>query len=116
MDKLKPCPFCGGRPILNERCDYTEIFCEDCRAGLRCELRRICSPEYVRVNLRPKVVEAWNRRVYDGAINSTAHAHWIDNADSFLCSRCGYESSNPNNEKCGAYVCPKCHAVMDFGG
>lgn len=43
----------------------------------------------------------------------TPPTHWIDNADSYLCSKCGYESSNPNNEKYGADVCPKCHSIMD---
>lgn len=42
-------------------------------------------------------------------------AHWIDNADSYICSSCGYESNNPNKEKYGAGVCPKCGAKMECG-
>lgn len=41
-------------------------------------------------------------------------AHWIDNADSYICSACGYECNNPNKEKYGAGVCPKCWAEMDL--
>ena len=42
-------------------------------------------------------------------------AYWIDNADSYICSACGYESNNPNKEKYGAGVCPACGAKMDIG-
>lgn len=41
-------------------------------------------------------------------------AYWIDNADSYICSACGYESNNPNKEKHGAYVCPNCRAEMNI--
>lgn len=40
-------------------------------------------------------------------------AHWIDDADCYLCSRCGYESNNPNKERFGAYRCPHCLAEMN---
>ena len=40
-------------------------------------------------------------------------ANWIDNADSYICSACGYECNNPNKEKYGAGVCPVCGAKMD---
>ena len=40
-------------------------------------------------------------------------AYWIDNADSYICSICGYECNNPNKEKYGADVCPNCRARMD---
>ena len=39
-------------------------------------------------------------------------AHWIDNADSWICSMCGYESNNPNKEKYGSKRCPSCGEVM----
>ena len=40
-------------------------------------------------------------------------AHWIDNADSYICSACGYECNNPNKEKYGADVCPNCGTRME---
>nr|DAI23081.1 MAG TPA: DNA-directed RNA polymerase [Caudoviricetes sp.] len=39
-------------------------------------------------------------------------AYWIDNADSYICSICGYECNNPNKEKYGADVCPNCGEKM----
>ena len=39
--------------------------------------------------------------------------YWIDNADSYICSICGYECNNPTKEKYGADVCPNCGAKMD---
>ena len=40
-------------------------------------------------------------------------AYWIDNADSYICSICGYECNNPNKYKYGADVCPNCGTKMD---
>lgn len=31
--------------------------------------------------------------------------HWIDNADSYICPVCGFETNNPNRFNCR---CPKC--------
>ena len=42
-------------------------------------------------------------------------AYWIDNADSYICSICGYECNNPNKYKYGADVCPNCGTKMDGG-
>lgn len=39
--------------------------------------------------------------------------HWIDNADSYICSRCGYETNNPNKERLGPNICPFCLAKMN---
>lgn len=41
------------------------------------------------------------------------HGHWIDNADSYICSECRYETNNPNNNPCGPGRCPRCFAKMD---
>jgi len=32
--------------------------------------------------------------------------HWIDNADSYICPICGFETNNPNKYK--ECKCPKC--------
>lgn len=40
-------------------------------------------------------------------------SHWIDNADSYICSACGYECNNPNKGIYGAGVCPQCWAEME---
>lgn len=39
-------------------------------------------------------------------------AYWKDNADSYLCSACGYECDNPNKLPDGPGECPRCHAKM----
>lgn len=39
-------------------------------------------------------------------------AYWKDNADSYLCSACGYECNNPNKLPGGPGECPRCHAKM----
>lgn len=39
--------------------------------------------------------------------------HWIDNADSYICSECGFETDNPNKQSCGAGKCSRCGANMD---
>lgn len=31
--------------------------------------------------------------------------HWIDNVDSYICPRCGFETDNPNRH---SKRCPKC--------
>lgn len=39
-------------------------------------------------------------------------AYWKDNADSYVCSACGYECNNPNKLPGGPNECPECHAKM----
>ena len=39
-------------------------------------------------------------------------AYWKDNADSYICSNCGFECNNPNKLPYGPSRCPKCNAVM----
>lgn len=39
-------------------------------------------------------------------------AYWKDNADSYVCSACGYECNNPNKLPGGPGECPRCHAKM----
>ena len=58
-DKLKPCPFCGGRPIIvynakrknvyESEIKGTAIGCENCNATIFYRSRRLA-------------IEAWNRR------------------------------------------------------
>ena len=46
-EELKPCPFCGGKSIMN---GYRFIFCSDCRAIID----HLCNQE--------NGITAWNRR------------------------------------------------------
>ena len=57
MDKLKPCPFCGGKPEVRGGTtvlSLTQIRCTDCQ----------CCTAYWRGY--DKAVEVWNRRVKNG--------------------------------------------------
>lgn len=61
MDKLKPCPFCGGEAqlIKNEYGDntgYAFVICQDCgnRAKKFSKSLDFCAVE--------EAIEAWNRR------------------------------------------------------
>ena len=31
--------------------------------------------------------------------------HWIDNADSYICPICGFETDNPNRFDCKCPIC-----------
>ena len=58
QNKLKPCPFCGGKAYKKRNWDFDGndiygIHCENCNA--QTEYR--CSEQ--------EAIEAWNRRVYE---------------------------------------------------
>lgn len=57
MQKLKPCPFCGGRAYLSERMNggyYVE-----------CESINGCLAESGNYDTKGQAIEAWNRRAVD---------------------------------------------------
>ena len=60
-DKLKPCPFCGGKAIYtdNYNGDGTghSVYCDNCGAGGA--IITGASPELI---LKLKAIEAWNTR------------------------------------------------------
>ena len=79
MDKLKPCPFCGGEALdyssKTVQCDYGYnrrervcVYCEECNTyGPRVlteKVRNHAYPrEYVNIDMAcEKAAEAWNRR------------------------------------------------------
>jgi Lar family restriction alleviation protein len=51
MDKLKPCPFCGGEAVLKQISDRWTVHCSQHCAGTRI------------FNDKQKAIDAWNRRV-----------------------------------------------------
>ena len=51
MDKLKPCPFCGGEAVLKQISDRWTVHCSQHCAGTRI------------FNDKQKPIDAWNRRV-----------------------------------------------------
>ena len=58
MDKLKPCPFCGGKPFLNSHyiAQSKKQWAVNCRCGAR----------FFFQDRGYKAIEAWNRRADDG--------------------------------------------------
>ena len=60
MDKLKPCPFCGGETVVSGHHNrFTEWYLCSCP---KCHISQTSS-EY---SFRYEAIEAWNRRVNDG--------------------------------------------------
>lgn len=57
MDKLKPCPFCGGEAYIQSlpTARKTKIYSVKCRCGV---MFRFMDRKY-------KAIEAWNRRATD---------------------------------------------------
>ena len=56
MDKMKPCPFCGGKAIIHDFKPFREkrlwyISCHDCEI------------EQINYLSEQEAIEAWNRRV-----------------------------------------------------
>ena len=85
------CSRCGQETYASARFVTEGMYCPYCGAKMTCndnELQRIQKSERI--------------------------AHWVDDADCWYCSKCGYESNNPNKEKYGAKMCPKCGANIEF--
>ena len=60
MDKLKPCPFCGGKPLMagsfTTRYEIWSIHCTECGARLSRDTED---------DTQGDVIKAWNRRCED---------------------------------------------------
>ena len=69
MEKLKPCPFCGGDP--KTRVDYLYNVCElilrfsvECNCGVKRTLtKKVCSDSFDKyIKIMDETIELWNRR------------------------------------------------------
>ena len=60
---LKPCPFCGGDPVINEIPPHTHViatFMPDCKGECFIECKCSCA---ITAENKKKAIEKWNRRV-----------------------------------------------------
>jgi hypothetical protein len=84
MEKLKPCPFCGGKAIVHQK-SYGTTSTNSCKLSFvikcsECESTAAGACGDIAINLndngelniwyddRPCAVEAWNRRAKDGTV------------------------------------------------
>ena len=111
MDKLKPCPFCGGEAQTLRIGSWWSIAC---RTPFCCDVGK-CDTE-------AEAIEAWNTRAERTCKNTLPH-----NWGAFECSQCGGQYSvvpvyitaggTPNDDpdpSCVNY-CPNCGAKV-IGG
>lgn len=60
MEKLKPCPWCGGKGEYRYIPPYNVVKCRKCKSfGLP------FVDEYEQQDGKEKAIEAWNRRVFE---------------------------------------------------
>lgn len=70
MDKLKPCPFCGGEATIDEIPPHKHViatFMPDCEGECFIECTKCgCMIGADGADAKEKVIEHWNRRVGNG--------------------------------------------------
>ena len=114
-EKLRNCPFCGGKARLNEYKDgevWYEVWCDGC--AVRTE----------QYETEAEAIEKWNRRA--DTEQRVENAQWaecevLDSADyeipqwqSAKCSNCGKYHTTPYKYKLNpAQYCPNCGARME---
>lgn len=60
--EVLPCPFCGGKARFEYKKPLGLVVCRECGA-----CGRVHSDSYEEADCKAEAVEAWNRRVTDGA-------------------------------------------------
>ena len=109
MTELKPCPFCGGEPILekavmpNGKDEPIKLFKYKCR---KCGVAEFGWPLSEEI-----AVEHWNRR-----INETKPGHWNPSLTGYpFCSNCNWCPEEDDMTHGWYNYCPSCGARMDNG-
>lgn len=144
MDKLKPCPFCGGSAKIVLCDDEGNLHEEDYAlrpySGVgfmirhtheenpQCPIARyevdggIVGGVYI-YDTEEQATESWNKRVNDAPVR---HGHWIGEGDGYAdgelvfdvwhCSECDYcIDDGTDDPECLPKYCPGCGALMDGG-
>ncbi len=58
-DELKPCPFCGSKPVVSIRFDFGSVKCINESCWVRPHVRRKDDATKIGATI---AIEAWNRR------------------------------------------------------
>ncbi len=127
MNKLKPCPFCGGEaelygvPHIPKGWDFIP----------RCKTTSCCGRQAKKYSNRETAIAAWNRRVIlDGCENELiVRGEWKlygnddDSGMSYWCTACNFQLSEDlfySGYKNGRWIengvfkyCPNCGAKME---
>lgn len=115
MDKLKPCPFCGGKAVMISEPIAHDRFLVACKnRGDMCK----CEPCTNWFATREEAAEAWNRRVNDASVRHGAWYLLDDCANAGLyCSACSKRVHREEfaYKKLRSKYCPHCGALMDGG-
>lgn len=61
MEKLKPCPFCGGKAKYIYQMPYNAVQCTKCKV-----FEKTIFDRYEQQDGKEAAIKAWNRRVNDG--------------------------------------------------
>ena len=139
MDKLKPCPFCGGTKLKIERKSRLagwngldmrvemhtySVRCNTCHARGGAVGGRVMNDPWTRCaqlpdwattdkTLEAKAIEAWNRRADNVA--SVVHTRWAHlGGDEWCCPVCGFVITTEGSwDKPTKKYCEDCGAKMD---
>lgn len=100
MADLKPCPFCGRTPVI-EDCGTNRYF-------IRCKCGIAQDKLYAQ---RCDAVRRWNTRKY--AIDPVKHGKWIEEPNCwYRCTNCGQHYPSIRGYMDYNY-CPNCGAKME---
>lgn len=123
MDKLKPCPFCGGEAEVISHRFFSEAL-NDWKTesyGVACKSCNTSGYQFFGCEIH--AIKAWNRRANDAPV---WHGCWIGEGDGYAdgeivydvwhCSECDYciDDGTDNPELLPKY-CAGCGALMDGG-
>ena len=63
MNDLKPCPFCGSKPVRSDciGCGYVQIICPECGANISITLRSKDDPKLISMD-ETELIKRWNKR------------------------------------------------------
>lgn len=92
MAELKRCPFCGGEATIatGDGVNGYDLYFPECQT---------CGATFNIGSFNEEdAASLWNRRA--------SEEHWLDNADSYICPVCGFETDSP--AKYDGCKCPKC--------